>query len=89
MVINEVKIEDNCTYRLKTDALPSNINLAVPKLNWFLSYQETRLKVALEDIRNNYDFIMIDCPPSLGLLTVNALTAADTILVPTMRILCS
>jgi chromosome partitioning protein len=44
--------------------------------------RETRLKVALQDIRDKYDFIIIDCPPSLGLLTLNALTAADTILVP-------
>ena len=43
--------------------------------------QETRLKVALQDIRDKFD-IIIDCPPSLGLLTLNALTAADTILVP-------
>lgn len=44
--------------------------------------RETRMKVAISSIRNNYDFILIDCPPSLGLLTLNALTAADTILVP-------
>lgn len=44
--------------------------------------RETRLKRALEPIRNDYQFILIDCPPSLGLLTVNTLTAADTVIVP-------
>lgn len=44
--------------------------------------RETRLKKALKQIRNDFDYILIDCPPSLGLLTVNALTAADSVLVP-------
>ena len=44
--------------------------------------RETRLKQALQDARGEFDFILVDCPPSLGLLTVNALTAADTVLVP-------
>ena len=44
--------------------------------------RETRLKAALAPVVNQYDYIFIDCPPSLGLLTVNALTAADTVLVP-------
>jgi chromosome partitioning protein len=44
--------------------------------------RETRLKRALEPIRNNYQYVFIDCPPSLGLLTVNTLTAADTVMVP-------
>lgn len=85
MVINEVKIED-IIVPTKIENLmlcPSNINLAGAEVELVsVISRETRLKVALEDIGNNYDFIMIDCPPSLGLLTVNALTAADTILVP-------
>ena len=44
--------------------------------------RETRLKRALKPIRDDYQFILIDCPPSLGLLTVNTLTAADTVIVP-------
>ncbi|MEZ8020167.1 ParA family protein [Vibrio splendidus] len=44
--------------------------------------REVRLKNALESIRNNYDFIFIDCPPSLNLLTINAMAAADSVLVP-------
>ena len=45
-------------------------------------WQELKLKEHLDAVRDNYDFIMIDCPPSLSLLTLNALTAADTVLVP-------
>ncbi|MDH5896952.1 ParA family protein [Vibrio splendidus] len=44
--------------------------------------REVRLKNALESIRDNYDFIFIDCPPSLNLLTINAMAAADSVLVP-------
>lgn len=44
--------------------------------------REARLKTALETVREQYDFILIDCPPSLGLLTINSLTAADAVLVP-------
>lgn len=44
--------------------------------------RETRLKNVLKDVRDDYDYIIIDCPPSLGLLTVNALTAADSIIIP-------
>lgn len=44
--------------------------------------RETVLRRALEDVRNDYDFILVDCPPSLGLLTLNTLTAADSVLIP-------
>ncbi len=44
--------------------------------------RETRLKTALQSVRGDYDFVLIDCPPSLGLLTVNALTAADSVFIP-------
>jgi chromosome partitioning protein len=63
--------------------LPATIQLAgaevelVPMLN-----REKLLKNALAEVREQYDFIMIDCPPSLGLLTLNALTAADGVLIP-------
>jgi chromosome partitioning protein len=44
--------------------------------------RERRLAEALEQVRDDYEFIVVDCPPSLGLLTVNALTAADSVLIP-------
>lgn len=44
--------------------------------------REAVLKIALQDIQNQYDFIIVDCPPALGLLTINALTAASSVLVP-------
>jgi len=63
--------------------VPVNIELAGAEVELVSSIsRETRLKSALEPVRNDYDFILIDCPPSLGLLTLNSLTAADKILVP-------
>ncbi len=62
---------------------PSNIDLAGAEIELVPAMaRETRLKRALERARQGYDFILIDCPPSLGLLTLNALTAADSVLVP-------
>lgn len=65
------------------DLIPCNINLtgAEIELVGALS-RETRLRQALEQVKNDYDFIFIDSPPSLGLLTLNALVASDTILIP-------
>ena len=63
--------------------IPASIDLAGAELELAtLPQRETRLKVGLAPLRESFDFILIDCPPSLGLLTVNALTAADTYLVP-------
>lgn len=63
--------------------IPSNINLAGAEIEMVnLIARETKMKAALDKVRNDYDFILIDCPPSLGLLTVNALTAADSIIIP-------
>jgi len=62
---------------------PSTIDLAGAELELVPAIsRETRLRDALADYRAQYDFLFIDCPPSLGLLTVNALSAADTLLVP-------
>ncbi len=63
--------------------LPSNIGLTGAEIELIsLMNREHRLKNAIKDIGTNYDFILIDSPPSLGLLTINALTAATSVLIP-------
>jgi len=67
----------------KVDIIPANINLSGAEVELVdVPERESALKKGLADQRDNYDFIILDCPPSLGLITVNALCAADTILVP-------
>ncbi|NLC68623.1 MAG: ParA family protein [Clostridiaceae bacterium] len=62
---------------------PSNIQLAGAEIELVsVISRETRMKEALENVKDKYDYIIIDCPPSLGLLTINSLTAANAILVP-------
>lgn len=63
--------------------IPSHINLVGAEVEMVeLEDREKRLKGALDAIRNEFDFVFIDCPPSLGLITLNALTAADSVLIP-------
>ncbi|WP_033164189.1 AAA family ATPase [Clostridium sp. KNHs205] len=63
--------------------LPSNVNLAGAEIELIgVEEREFILKKEIEKVRNQYDFIIIDCPPSLNTLTVNAMTTADTVLVP-------
>lgn len=65
------------------DLLPSNINLAGVEIELVEMKERTyRLKQALATVKDEYDYILIDCPPSLGLITLNAFSAADTVLVP-------
>lgn len=67
----------------KLDLIPANISLAGAEIEMVeMENREARLREALKVIKNNYDYILIDCPPSLGLLTINALTAADRVLIP-------
>lgn len=65
------------------DIIASNIDLSGAEIE-LLEFEdkEYRLKKALEDVKDRYDYIYIDCPPSLSMLTINALTAADAILIP-------
>jgi len=85
LLMGEASAED---VRLKTDPagydlLPANVDLAGAEVNLINEPQrERRLAEALDSIKKEYDFILIDCPPSLNLLTINALTAARGVLVP-------
>jgi chromosome partitioning protein len=65
------------------DVLPSHINLVGAEIEMIkMQNREKVLKMVLEQLRDCYDFILIDCSPSLGLITVNALTAADSVMIP-------
>ncbi len=85
VLINQIPIQDAImeTGRKNLWLCPSNINLAGAEVELVdLFSRETRLKEALLPVVASYDFILIDCPPSLGLITINALTAATGVLVP-------
>ena len=65
------------------DIIPGSVDMAGAEIELVqLEGREKRLKKALDKIRDNYDYIFIDCPPSLGLLTINSLTAVDSVLIP-------
>ena len=86
VILNDVDI-NKCIQKLKIpplDILPSNINLAGAdlELSKIEDHREEYLKKVLDPIKDKYDYIIIDCPPSLGLLNTNALTAADSVLIP-------
>jgi len=71
------------TRRLGLDLVPASSELAGAEVEMVgLISREYRLQRALASIRDKYDWVMVDCPPSLGLLTINALTAADGVLIP-------
>ena len=85
IIINETEFEDAIVKSSikKLDVCPSNINLAGAEVELVpMMARETKLKDKLENIKEKYDYILIDCPPSLGLLTINALTAANSIIIP-------
>ena len=85
-ILNDVDIHDCIKTLTKPpmDILPANINLAGADLELakIEDDREQLLKEALEEVKDNYDYIIVDCPPSLGLLNTNALTAADSVLIP-------
>ena len=65
------------------EIVPANTDLTGAEIELVSAFaREIKLKTVLDGIRDDYDYILIDCPPSLGLLTVNALTAADAVLIP-------
>ena len=78
--INDVK-QPTCVEGL--EVVPANINLTGAEIELIGNdRREYILRESLEEIKDDYDFIVIDCPPSLNMITVNALVAADTVLVP-------
>ena len=85
VLIDEVDIkqtfQDTMIKNLKV--CPSNMNLAGAEVELVsLMSREQRLKEKLDEVKDEFDFIFIDCPPSLGLITLNAFTASDSILIP-------
>ena len=85
LILGEVEIEQViCSDAIENlDVLPSNINLSAAEIELIgVEDKEYIIHNEVEKIRDNYDFIIIDCPPSLNTLTINALTTADSVLVP-------
>ena len=83
VVINSIPVRDAIVQTQYGDVLPSSANLAGAAVELITAeYREHQLEKALEPVKNEYDVIFIDCPPSLEMLTLNGLCAADSILVP-------
>ena len=85
VLVNEVDIKEviQPTNVNKLFVCPSNINLAGAEVQLVsMVSRELRLKEQLDKIKDEYDYILIDCPPSLGLITLNAFTASDSVLIP-------
>lgn len=85
MIIGEADVEEvihkNTIENL--DILPSNVDLSAVEIEMIdVENKEFVVKNSIQKIRDNYDYVIIDCPPSLSLLTVNAMTTADSVLVP-------
>lgn len=85
LMLGEASIND-CIYKSvmdDLDVIPSNVNLAGAEIDLIdIDDREYILKKIVNSLKEKYDFILLDCPPSLSMLTVNAMTAANTVLVP-------
>lgn len=85
LMLGEASIDD-CIYKSvmdDLDVIPSNVNLAGAEIDLIdIDDREYILKKIVNSLKEKYDFIILDCPPSLSMLTVNAMTAANTVLVP-------
>lgn len=84
-IINQVEAKDIIlnTQTPNLDLLPAHIDLVGAEIELInLPNREKMMRAAISDLKNEYDFIIIDCSPSLGLITLNALTASDSVIVP-------
>lgn len=85
LILGECSIKDCIINEVipNISVLPSNVNLAAAEIELIgIEKKEYILRNEVDWVRDNYDYIIIDCPPSLSMLTVNAMTTADTVLVP-------
>lgn len=85
LIIGNASVEE-CLYKnvfINLDLLPTNIDLSAAEIELIgVEDKEFIIRNEVKKIRDDYDFIIIDCPPSLSMLTINAMTTADTVLVP-------
>lgn len=85
VLLGEATFDDAIIHleQVKYDIVPANADLTAAEVGLMdAALRERRLRLAMEDIRRIYDYILIDCPPSLNMLTLNALVAADGVLIP-------
>lgn len=85
-IIKEEKVDDReaiLTHKENVDLVPANIDLETIEVGLVnVMSRETTLRTYINQIKDNYDYVLIDCRPSLGMLTINALTAADSVIIP-------